>query len=413
MGFTSSFAVVLAGLRAVGATDAQAASGLLALTVTFALGALLLSWRSRLPVTLAWSTPGAALLVSTGAVDGGWPAAVGAFLAVGVLVLLTGLIPALGSLIGRIPVPLAQAMLAGVLLELCLAPFKSLGSTPLLVAPVILCWLLMMKFASRWAVPVALLMALLVIGAYLVIGRTPVSTAHLLPVLVWTTPAFSWQAMAGIALPLFIVTMASQNIPGVAVLKSFGFSTPWRSSMAVTGVGTVAGAFFGGHAINLAALSAALAAGEEAGPDRSKRWIAAFTSGWAYLVLAAFSAALVTVVAAAPGGLVEAVAGLALLSTLASSAWAAFADPSERIGAVVTFLMAASGLSFAGIGAAFWALLAGLLVRWLLTRRPQHPERPELPERPETEPQPEAKLQPPAKLHQNQDLNGVPARDTP
>ncbi|HEV7168825.1 MAG TPA: benzoate/H(+) symporter BenE family transporter [Micrococcaceae bacterium] len=396
VGFTSSFAVVLAGLRAVGATDAQAASGLLALTVAFALGALLISWRSRLPVTLAWSTPGAALLVSTGAVDGGWPAAVGAFLAVGVLVLLTGLVPALGSLIGRIPVPLAQAMLAGVLLELCLAPFKSLGSTPLLVAPVILGWLLMMRFASRWAVPVALVVALLVIGAYLVIGRTPLSAAHLLPVLVWTTPAFSWQAIVGIALPLFIVTMASQNIPGVAVLKSFGFSTPWRSSMVVTGIGTIAGGFFGGHAINLAALSAALSAGDEAGPDRSKRWIAAFTSGWAYLVLAAFSAALVTVVAAAPGGLVEAVAGLALLSTLASSAWAAFAEPGERIGAVVTFLMAASGLSFAGIGAAFWALLAGLLVRWLLTRRPERQQEP----------------QPPAELHQNQSPNRVLPRDT-
>ncbi|WP_269046887.1 benzoate/H(+) symporter BenE family transporter [Paenarthrobacter sp. Z7-10] len=375
VGFTSSFAVVLAGLRAVGATDGQAASGLLALTVTFSIGVLLISWRTKLPVTLAWSTPGAALLVSTGAVDGGWPAAVGAFLAVGVLIILTGLIPALGSLLGRIPVALAQAMLAGVLLSLCLAPFRALGSTPLLVAPVLLSWLLMMKLASRWAVPVALGVALLVIGTYLVLTGTSVPTGSLVPHLQWTTPAFSWQAMAGIAVPLFIVTMASQNVPGVAVLKSFGFTTPWRASMLVTGVGTVAGAGFGGHAINLAALSAALAAGDEAGQNRHRRWIAAFSSGWAYLVLAAASAALVTVVAAAPSGLVEAVAGLALLSTLAAAISAALEQPQERIGAAITFLVAASGLSFGGIGAAFWALLAGLVVRWLLVPRiPREPE---------------------------------------
>ena len=409
VGFTSSFAVVLAGLKAVGADPGQAASGLLALTLAVGLGVLGLAWRSRVPVTLAWSTPGAALLAASGMPDGGWPAAVGAFIAAGLLLGLTGLVPALGRLMARIPTSLAQAMLAGVLLQLCLAPFKALGTVPLYLAPVILCWLLMMKFAPRWAVPAALLVALAVIGISLASAGPSADAGPLLPTLTWTTPAFSLQSLAGIAVPLFVVTMASQNVPGVAVLRSFGYETPWRPAMLVTGAGTVLGAPFGGHAINLAALSAALAAGEEAGPDRSKRWIAAFTSGWAYLVLAAFSAALVTVVAAAPGGLVEAVAGLALLSTLASSAWAAFADPSERIGAVVTFLMAASGLSFAGIGAAFWALLAGLLVRWLLTRRPQRPERPEI----EPQPEAQAKLQPPAKLHQNQDLNGVPAPDTP
>ncbi|AJT42849.1 benzoate transporter [Psychromicrobium lacuslunae] len=369
VGFTSSFAVVLAGLRAVGASDAQAASGLLALTLTFGLGILLLSWRTKLPITLAWSTPGAALLVSTGAVEGGWPAAVGAFVIVGVLIVLTGLIPALGQLIGKIPVSLAQAMLAGVLLSLCLAPFKALGTTPLLVLPIIIAWLIMMRFAARWAVPVALALALAVIGIYLVLSGTTLSAAHLVPTLVWTTPGFSWQAIAGISLPLFIVTMASQNVPGVAVLKSFGFSTPWRSSMVVTGMGTALGAPFGGHAINLAALSAALAAGEEAGSEPRRRWVAAFTSGWVYLLLAALSAALVTLVAAAPAGLVEAVAGLALLSTMASAISAALAEAKERIGAIVTFLIAASGLSFAGIGAAFWALLGGLVVRWALSER--------------------------------------------
>jgi benzoate membrane transport protein len=367
VGFTSSFAVVLAGLRAVGASQGQAASGLLALTVAFSLGILLLSWRTRMPVTLAWSTPGAALLAGAGMPDGGWPAAVGAFLAVGLLIGLTGLLPALGSLIGRIPVSLAQAMLAGVLLPLCLAPFRSLGTTPLLVLPILLSWLLLTRYAARWAVPGAMLVALACIGTNLVVTGAPAPTA-LLPSFSWTVPVLSWPALAGIALPLYVVTMASQNIPGAAVLKSFGFQAPWRSAMLVTGAGTVAAATLGGHAVNLAALSAALAAGEEAGPDRGRRWIAAFSSGWSYLVLALFSAALVGLAAAAPAGVLETVAGLALLGTLAGAISAALSDPSERTGAAVTFLVAASGLSLAGIGAAFWALLAGLLVRGVLRR---------------------------------------------
>ncbi|MBD1592017.1 benzoate/H(+) symporter BenE family transporter [Arthrobacter sp. S1_S22] len=371
VGFTSSFAVVLAGLRAVGASPAQAASGLLALTVAVGLGVLWLSWRSKVPVTLAWSTPGAALLATSGTVDGGWPAAVGAFLATGVLIAMTGLVPALGRLMARIPATLAQAMLAGVLLQLCLAPFKALGTVPLFIAPVILCWLLMMKLAPRWSVPAALLVALAVIGISLASGGTSLGDGEILPVLALTTPAFSLQAMAGIALPLFVVTMASQNVPGVAVLRSFGYDTPWRPAMLVTGAGTAAAAPFGAHAVNLAALSAALAAGEEAGPDRHRRWVAGFTSGLAYLVLAAFSAALVTLVTAAPAGMLEAVAGLALLGTLAGAVSAALADPEDRIAPAVTFLMAASGLAFAGIGSAFWALAAGLAVRLVLQpRRP-------------------------------------------
>ena len=369
VGFTSSFAVVLAGLRAVGADAGQAASGLLALTLAVGLGVLLLAWRSKVPVTLAWSTPGAALLAASGMPDGGWPAAVGAFLATGLLLALAGLVPALGRLMARIPSSLAQAMLAGVLLQLCLAPFKALGTVPLFVAPVILCWLMMMKFAPRWAVPGALLVALAVIGTSLASAGTTVEPAALVPALAWTTPAFTLQAVAGIAIPLFVVTMASQNVPGVAVLRSFGYETPWRPAMLVTGAGTVLGAPFGGHAINLAALSAALAAGEEAGADRGRRWVAGFTSGLAYLVLAAFSTALVSVVSQAPAGMLEAVAGLALLGTLAAAVSAALAEPEDRIAPAVTFLMAASGLAFAGIGSAFWALLAGLAVRFVLKPR--------------------------------------------
>lgn len=369
VGFTSSFAVVLAGLQSTGASPEQAASGLLALTAVVGLGIVLLSLRYRIPVTLSWSTPGAALLAGASMPAGGWPAAVGAFLVTGVLIALTGAIPWLGRLVARIPQHLAQAMLAGVLLPLCLAPFQSLGSIPLLVLPVIVVWLAASALVPKWAVPLALLAALVVIAVRLVLDGTTIDPASLSPALDVTVPVLEPAAVLGIALPLYVVTMASQNLPGVAVLSSFGYRAPWRPALAVTGIGTAVVAPFGGHAVNLAALSAALSAGEGAGADRDRRWIAALTAGITYLVLAGASGALVVVVGAAPAGLVEAVAGLALIGTMASAVTASFSAATGRMSGAVTFLLAASGLSVLGIGGAFWALVGGLLVRGALERR--------------------------------------------
>jgi len=366
VGFTSSFAVVLAGLTAVGATPRQSASGLLALCVACGLGTLWLSARHRVPVILAWSTPGAALLASTGVPDGGWAAAVGAFVLVGVMVLLTGAWPRLGDLIARIPTPIAQAMLAGVLLQLCLAPVLGLADEPLLVAPVVVAWLATYLLAPRWASPVAFVVALGVIALW--VARHGGVDGSLLPVLEWTTPDLSVGAVLGVALPLYVVTMASQNVPGVAVLGSFGYVAPWRPAMTTTGLGTVAGAPFGGHAVNLAAITAALAAGPEAGPDVRRRWLAGQGSGATYLVLAVLSGLVTIVVSAAPVEIITAVAGLALLGTLASSLAGAVADAAYRLPAVVTFVVAGSGVAVLGIGAAFWALLAGLVVAGLESR---------------------------------------------
>ncbi|ONH25686.1 benzoate transporter [Pseudofrankia asymbiotica] len=368
VGFASASVVVLAGLRAAGASPAQAASGLLAVTVTQALGTLWLSRRHRMPVLLAWSTPGAALLASTGAVDGGWPAAVGAFLVVGGLILLTALWPRLGGLIASIPAPIAQAMLAGVLLTLCLAPVHGLVDHPALVAPAVVVWLVLLRLAPRWAVPVAFAAAVVAIGIWL--GRHGGLDGPLLPRVELTAPTLTWASVLSLAIPLYIVTMASQNVPGVAVLASYGYTVPWRESMTVTGVGTVVGAFAGGHAINLAAITAALAASPDAHPDPRRRWLVAHLAGWTFLVLALVSTVLVTVVTAAPAGVTTAVAGLALVGTLASSLTSALADPDDRQAAVVTFVVAASGITLASVGAAFWALAAGLLVRATLRRRP-------------------------------------------
>jgi benzoate membrane transport protein len=366
VGFTSSFAVVLTGLSAVGATSAQAASGLLAVSLTMGVACVVLAWRYRMPITVAWSTPGAALLAATGAVEGGWSAAVGAFLLTGALILLTALWPALGALIARIPPSIAQAMLAGVLLPLCLAPIEGLVENPWGVVPVVLTWLVFARLAPRWAVPLAFVTASVVVAISLVQAGAPVDPTLLLPRIEVTAPTFTLGAAIGIALPLFIVTMASQNVPGIAIMRSFGYEVPWRPAMLVTGLGTALGATAGGHAINLAAISAALAAAPDADPDPKRRWIAGVSTGISYLVLGGCSAAFAALVLLAPQAVIPAVAGLALFAAFGSAVQQAIDDPGERLPAVVTFLVAASGIAVLGVSAAFWALVAGLLVRAML-----------------------------------------------
>ncbi len=363
VGFTSSFTVVLAGLRAVGADRAQAASGLLTVSVIMGVLAIAISVRRRLPISIAWSTPGAALLVATGTPRGGFGVAVTAFAICGLLVVCTGLFAPLRRLVLAVPKPIANALLAGVLLELCVVPVITLRQRPALAAGIIVTWLVFMRFARRWAVPAAMAVAL----AEIVASANPTQLAGLsfAPSLTATRPVFSAAAVT-LGISLFIVTMASQNVPGIAVLEGFGYQVPIRSVLIDTGAGTVVGAVFGGHVVNLAAISAALCAGPDAHPDRGRRWIASSTAGFAYIVLGFAAALLSAIVAVAPAGLVETVAGLALLGTLGTSLAAAVGDDLARgaryrDAAIVTFLVTVSGVSAAGIGSAFWGLLAGLL----------------------------------------------------
>jgi benzoate membrane transport protein len=367
VGYTSSSAVVVAGLRGVGASPAQAASGLLSLCLMLGIANIYLARRHRIPVTLAWSTPGAALLASTGIVGGGWPAAVGAFLVAAGLITLTGVWPRLGRLIAAIPMPIAQAMLAGIVLEVCLAPVRGLAADPWAVAAILLTWLVLLRLAPRWAVPAAFVAALVVVG--IDVARGGGVHGSLLPHLAPTMPSFTGAGLLSIAVPLYIVTMAGQNIPGVAVMASYGYRVPWRETMTVTGVATAATATFGGHALNLAAITASLAASPDAHPDPGRRWIASFTVGWTYLVLGLLSAAFTIAASAAPPDVVGTVAGLALLGTLSASLAAALSAAEGREAAAITFVVAASGLTLGGISAAFWALAAGLLARAVLTVR--------------------------------------------
>jgi benzoate membrane transport protein len=367
VGFASTFAVVLQGLRAVGADRDQAASGLTALCITMGVTAIVIGVRTRMPVSIAWSTPGAALLVSAGHVDGGYRAALGAFLLTGVLIVLSGFWGLLARAIAAIPPAIAAAMLAGVLLPLCVAPVHSMDQLPWLTAPVVATWLVLSRVARGWAVPAALVVAVVAILIDRPVHLGPAS--GLLPHLSVSSPTLTAGAIIGLAVPLFVVTMASQNVPGMTVLQSFGYRPRLRPLLVGTGAATVAGAPFGGHAINLAAITAALCAGPEAGPDRDRRWIASVTAGGAYLVLGLIAGLATAFVAASPVVLIEAVAGLALLGALGGALATAAADESLREPAVVTFAVSASGVVALGISSAFWGLLAGLAMAYLLPAR--------------------------------------------
>jgi benzoate membrane transport protein len=366
VGFASSFAVILQGLTAVGASQAQAASGLMALSLAMGFCAILLSWKTRLPISIAWSTPGGALLASSAIAEGGFNAAVGAFIACGILLTLAGLWKPLGRAVAAIPAALANAMLAGILLGLCLAPVKAVAAMPVAGLSIVIVWALVAKWKRLYAMPAAVLVTL---GFILAGGEISADKlGSLLPQAEFVMPVFSPSAMLGIALPLFIVTMASQNIPGIAVLQANGYRPDPTPLFRATGLFSLLAAPFGGHAVNLAAITAAICAGPEAHPDPNRRWVAALVAGIFYVLFGLGATAATAIFSAAPPILIQAVAGLALLGAFAASLVAALSDAQSREAAAITFIVAASGLTLFGIGGAFWGLIAGgamlALARW-------------------------------------------------
>jgi benzoate membrane transport protein len=366
VGFASTFAVIIQGLTAVGASRAEAASGLMALSISMGVCAIYLSLKTRQPISIAWSTPGAALLANSGAVEGGFAASVGAFLVTAMLIILSGLWKPLGRWVAAIPAPLANAMLAGVLLGLCLAPVRAVAEMPALALVIIVAWAMVGKISRLYAVPVAVLVMIV-----LIIATTQVSPAtlgSLWPNPVLVAPVFSPAAIIGIALPLFIVTMASQNIPGIAVLNVNGYRPAPGKLFTVTGIFSLASAPFGGHAVNLAAITAALCAGADAHPDPQRRYWAAVVAGAVYILFGLLAGAATSFIGASPPILIEAVAGLALLGAFGSALMGAASEPRDREAAIITFLVTASGVTFFGISGAFWGLVAGgamlALTRW-------------------------------------------------
>lgn len=366
VGYASTFTLVLAGLAQAGATNSQQASGLFALCLTMGVLNTISAWRTRMPLTFAWSTPGAAFLLGLEPVQGGFPAVVGAFVIVGGLVLLTGLFRPLTRAIAAIPQAIASAMLAGVLLELCLAPVRAVAQVPALALPVLLAWVIGLRFARRFAVPIAVAVAAVAIGVSANVPPGAVTMA--LPSLVPVMPAFTLDALVQIALPLYVITMASQNLTGIAVMRANGYEVDPRVPFISTGFASALIGIFGAVTVNLAAVSAAIAAGPEAHPDTARRWIAGLFVGIAYFVLAPLSLIVAAFIAASPAILIQAVAGLALLPSLAASLASSLGTEDTRLPAIVTFITTASGITLLGIGGAFWGLLAGIALMLVLRR---------------------------------------------
>ncbi|MES0808556.1 benzoate/H(+) symporter BenE family transporter [Roseibium sp. SCPC15] len=357
VGFASSFAIVIQGLSAAGATASEATSGLMALSVSMGVCAVVASLYTRIPVSIAWSTPGAALLASAGPVDGGFAAAVGAFIICAILIILAGLIRPFGRIVAAIPSPLANAMLAGVLFGLCLAPVRAVSEYPVSALTIILVWAVAFRFFRLYAVPLAMIVTFAI--AFYDSGPVNFADASLISQPILVTPEFSLEALVSIALPLFIVTMASQNIPGVAVLRAYGYKPHSGSLFALSGLFSLLSAPFGGHAVNLAAITAAMCAGEDAHKDPGQRYWAAAASGVAYILFGLFAGLVMALVTATPSILIEAVAGLALLTAFAFSIGEATRSADTRDSAIITFVVTASGISFFGVSGAFWGLLAG------------------------------------------------------
>ena len=367
-GFASSFALVIAGLIAVGASEAEATSGLLAVCLATAIVSTIAALWFRVPISIAWSTPGAAVLLAASGHGIAFSDAVGAFLVSAALVIVSGLWPALGRAITSIPKPLASAMLAGVLFPICLAPIQAVATLPLLAAPIVIVWLVLYRLAPRWAVPAA--MAVAIVAVFLSAGTDWIAEARIAPQFVFVAPTFDPFTILSLGLPLFIVTMAGQNIPGFTVLATNGYRVGHRFPLVGTGLGSAAAALFGGHAINLGAITAAIMAGEESNPDPARRWVATLTNGLLYIPLGLGAGVAVALVSAAPSILVTAVAGLAVLGALITSIVGALEAPEHRMTAIVTFLVVASGVVVGGIGSAFWGLVVGgIVMLWLSWRR--------------------------------------------
>lgn len=362
-GTAASAGLVLAALASLGASKSQTTSGIFVLITMYGLLSIGLSWRYKMPISIVWSTPGAALLISSGTLGLPFSSAVGAFIVTGVLLLLTGLWPALGRLVSSIPRPIASAMLAGVIFNFCIAPFKSAAEFPWIVLPAILVWLVLYKYATVWATPAAMVIVFTLTAIDLGITVNP---SEILPTIEFVTPTFDLAAIVSIGIPLYLVTMASQNIPGIAIMKSFGYEVPFKPVMAATGLSAIFAGFFGGFSMNLAAITAALNANDHAHKDPARRWLSSVYGGYVYLLIALFTGATVAFVLQAPRDLVLAAAGIALLGTIISALSSAVEVVELRLPAMVTFLVTASGLSAFGIGSAFWALIAGLIVwGWL------------------------------------------------
>lgn len=372
IGLTSSVALIFQAATSLGATPAQLNSWIWALGLGMGLGSALPSLWLRQPVMVAWSTPGAAVLATAGLAGGfDMAQATGAFIVCALLMTLFGVTGWFEKLLDRIPMPIASALLAGVLTRFGLDAFIALKSAFVMVLLMLASYLLGRRLWPRYAVP-----GVLVAGvAYAAVtGQLHLGGVHWgLAVPVFTAPVFTWQAVVSLALPLFVVTMASQNLPGVAAIRAAGYPLPISKLITMTGLSSLVLAPFGAYAVNLSAITASICMGREAHPDPARRYVAAVFCGALYCIVGLFGAAVIGVLSAFPHELVVAIAGLALLGSIGGGLSLALRDDANREAALITFLVTLSGVSLLGIGSAFWGVVAGGLALFVQQWRPRWP----------------------------------------
>ncbi len=342
----------------MGATQDQTVSWIVGLCLAKGVAALLLSWRYRMPIICAWSTPGAALIAATSGIT--MNQAVGAFLLAAALMLLTALFRPLGALVARIPMPIASAMLAGVIFRFVIGVFDEMRTMPLFVGLLLAVFLIVRLINPFGAVIAALLVGILAATAT-GLAQWP-AIPSLMPVMVYIPPSFDLATLIGLGVPLYLVTMAAQNLPGFAVLRAAGYEPPTSAALAVTGFTSLLTAPFGSHMVNMAAISAAICTGPDTHPDPAKRWIAGLWYGAIWIAIALSTVPVLALILAMPKALIVAVAGLGLIGSLAGALGTAMGRENQRFAAVITFAVAASSLTLFGIGPAFWGLVAGLAV---------------------------------------------------
>ena len=363
VGYGSTIALVLAAAAALGATPDQTASWIMAVCFAKAAGSAILSTWHRVPVVLAWSTPGAALIAAT---EGyGMAEGVAAFLLAALLIAATGLVKPLGTLVARIPDGIAAAMLAGVLLPFVLKGAGAAQSAPLLVAPMVGLFALV-----RLRNPAMAVLAALAAGLATAFATGAAALPDLPPIPpspTFIAPEFHWSALIGLGLPLYLVTMASQNLPGFATMRAAGYEPPVAPALTVTGGISALAALFGAHTVNMAAITAAICMGDDVHPDRAQRWKVGLAYAAVWVALGLTGPVVIAILNALPPALMTALVALALLGPLMGALTGAFANPDQRFPATLTLAVTGAGVAFAGIGAAFWGLLAGLAI-WGLER---------------------------------------------
>ncbi|MGR5499173.1 benzoate/H(+) symporter BenE family transporter [Vibrio sp. DNB22_10_4] len=363
VGYTSSVVIILQAATSAGASPEQIESWLLALGVTMGITSIGFSWFYKIPILTAWSTPGAAILVSS-ATQYDMPALIGAFVVSGLMIVITGLVPPLSRALQRIPTPLATAMLGAILLPFCVRAFE-----PAMTTPYVFVWMFLTFIVSKRFVPKHTMLLLLVVGCALAFSADGGSMSN--PELAiaqasWVTPTFDWSAILNISIPLYIVTMLSQNLPGVAMMKSYQYETPVKSVLIGTGIANVLSAPFGGFSVNLAAISAAICMNDDVDSDKNKRYRAVIWAGVFYLVAGLLASSVVSIFLAFPKEITHMLAGFALLGTLMMCLQSAFDSPDYREPALLVLVVTLSGVTILGINATLWGLIAGWLYSVLL-----------------------------------------------